>query len=528
MKKIIIADRLTEFREIDFNDLYVEALSGVVFSNQYAYDFQKGLWTHLSEHALPNVVKDALQKSPNEFDCPEVCPDGKAIIQKVEKPTENSNELIAVISKLIKDEVGQLRDEMSAKVEAVEQRIGDAIEYIQNPTENSSDKSEKIISKLDHLLDESNLLNDVNRKVSKILNTAREIEDSSVGAKEHKKKFEALKVKYKNLSVENKLAKKNLSKVIAKAKALNAKLEVAERELEHFREYSLNATKKVKEETIEIIDESHEVDHPQEVAAPKINMISQDVLISNGEVDETDASEEVTGEFDISSGGLEMATSNRAQSDDDELESLNLEGLKSGKSYEISNKKTWSYDTGAGVVGPLRFDEMLEDLVKGNIKGDTLVKKKIGASWQPSRDCLELNTKAEMIFEDPNNPENNKYLIERTEYRIELQEIVSFSIRGVEKEFKGYLTNLSLSGGFIEVTQFEDVLKEDSMGTLFISEGRFPRAIAIDFTVMRTSAQKRPKGLGIRFEAISDAVLEVIGECMLDTLNADDSKKSAA
>ncbi|WP_419168361.1 PilZ domain-containing protein [Halobacteriovorax sp.] len=491
MKKIIIADTLTDFREVDLNDLYVEALSGVVFSNQYAFDSGKGIWSHLSEHQIPDVVRKALQKSPTDFDCPETSPEGMAIIQKVEAPSTDQNELVAIISRLIKDEVGQLRDEMSVKVEAVETRIGDAIKNIPKPA-------------------------------------AREIEDSGVDAGEYKKKFEALKVKYKNLSVENKLAKKNLSKVIAKAKALNAKLEVAERELEHFREYSLNATKKVKEETIEIIDESHEVDHPQEVAAPKINMISQDVLISNGEVDETDASEEVTGEFDISSGGLEMATSNRAQSDDDELESLNLEGLKSGKSYEISNKKTWLYDTGAGVVGPLRFDEMLEDLIKGNIKGDTLVKKKVGASWVPSRDCLELNTKAEKIFDDPQNPENNKYLIERTEYRVGLQEIVSFSIRGVQKEFKGYLTNLSLSGGFIEVTQFEDVFTQDSMGTIFISEGRFERAIAIDFTIMRTSAQKRPKGLGIRFEAVSDTVLEVIGECMLEILNNDDQNKSAA
>ncbi len=496
LKKIIIADTLTDFREVDLNDLYVEALSGVVFSNQYAFDSGKRIWSHLSEHQIPDVVRKALQKSPTDFDCPETSPEGMAIIQKVEAPSTDQNELVAIISRLIKEEVGQLRDEMSVKVEAVETRIGDAIKKIPKPA-------------------------------------AREIEASGVDAGEYKKKFEALKVKYKNLSVENKLAKKNLSKVIAKAKALNAKLEVAERELEHFREYSLKAsqtpTNNVEEEVLEVTNETQEVNHPEEDLRPKINMISQDVLISDGPViDETDASEEVTGEFDISSGGLEMASSSRAQSDDDELESLNLDGLKSGKSYEISNKKTWLYDTGAGVVGPLRFDEMLEDLIKGNIKGDTLVKKKVGASWVPSRDCLELNTKAEKIFDDAQNPENNKYLIERTEYRVGLQEIVSFSIRGVQKEFKGYLTNLSLSGGFIEVTQFEDVFTQDSMGTIFISEGRFERAIAVDFTIMRTSAQKRPKGLGIRFEAVSDTVLEVIGECMLEILNNDDQNKSAA
>lgn len=530
MKKIIIAETLNEFREVDLNDLYVEALSGVVFSNQYAFDKDERTWSYLSEFKIPDVIKTALQKSPTKFEMPTTCPDGDTLEESLPHNSSSQDELISAISNLIKAEVANLKEEMIDRVEQVEERIGDVVQHFEKSSENGPDKSEKIISKLDHLLDESNLISDVNRKVSKILNTTKEIEDSGTTANEHKKKFEALKVKYKNLSVENKLAKKNLSKVIAKAKALNAKLEVAERELDHFREYSLNASKNPEATTkkeVEIVNETQEVKHQEEVLKPKFNMVSQDVLVKNNEED-FDASEEVTGEFDISSGGLEMATSERAQNDDNELESLNLEGLKHGKSYKISNKKTWSYDTGAGVVGPLRFDEMLEDIAKGSVKPETLVKKKPGSPWISCSDCLELNTKAELVIEDCDNPENNKYLIERTEYRIELEEIVSFSINDIQKEFKGYLTNLSLSGGFIEVTQFEKEFEVDSRGTLYIKEGRFPRAIGIDFTVMRTSSQKRPKGIGLRFEAVSDAILEVIGECMIDILNQEEQSKNVA
>ncbi|MFG1492199.1 PilZ domain-containing protein [Halobacteriovorax sp. ZH4_bin.1] len=528
MKKLFIADTFTTFREIDINDLYVEALSGVVFSNQYGFDVKKSQWFELSKMSLPRVVIDALKPSPESFEKPQSAPDGHSIKkEELEIKSTHNNELLSAISKIVKDEVStignQLRDEFGQKISNVEERIGDITQLIGS---SGSDRSEIIIGKLESILDETNLISDVNRKITKVLSTARELGDGNSNSQEYQAKFNALKIKYKNLAVENKIARKNLSKVIAKAKALNAKLEVAEKELENFKSYtdSKIGISAVNEE-VKIED----VTPPEQStsAGPKINLISRDSLVLEDEdrTVEIDLSEEATGEFDISSGGLEIAT--RAQVDDLELDRLNIEGLKNGKSFEISNKKSWQYDTGAGVVGPLRFDEMLVDLEKNIITSETLVKKKAGAPWVAAKECLELNTQAQLVSEDKENPENNKYQIERTEYRVDLQELVSFSLVGVQKDYKGYLTNLSLSGGFVEVTKFEKEFDKNTRGTIYISEGLFGRALAVDFTIMRAS-KNRPRGFGLRFESVSDSIMEVIGERMIEILNNNDDSKKAA
>ncbi len=529
MKKLIIAETLTDFRVVDLNDLYVEALSGIVFSNQYGFEESSLTWKLLKDIQLPKVINESLQVSPNHFDMPQVAPKGFELkqINVVEEVEHNSsNNLLNEISKIIQTEMQKVREDFETKVETLEEKIGEMAQFIGS---SDKDKSHLILAKIDGVLDEMTLISDVNRKVTKILSTTREIEDSGTNSQEYSKKFNALKIKYKTLSVENKMAKKNLAKVIAKAKALNAKLEVAEQELEHFKSYT---EKKITDSTNPDILVNDDEDRTQEYQldevvaseSPKFNMISQDELAKDTSGIE-EYTEEATGEFDISSGSLEIGS--RAHADDEELESLNLEGLKKGKSFEISNKKSWSYDTGAGVVGPLRFDEMLVDMEKGNIKPDTLVKKKAGTPWMTASERLELNTEATLIFEDKENPENNKYLIERTEYRVEMQEVVSFSLMDVDKEFKGYITNLSLSGGFLEVTRFEDEFKKNTRGTLYISEGNFERAIAVDFTIMRTSHQ-RPRGFGIRFESLSDTIMEVLGERMIEILNQDQGQKKAA
>ncbi|WP_412462736.1 PilZ domain-containing protein [Halobacteriovorax sp. RT-2-6] len=527
MKKLFIADTFTTFREIDLNDLYIEALSGIVFSNQFGFDVKKSQWVELSKMSLPRVITDALKQAPETFEKPASAPNGYIIkLEELEIKNNHNNDLLDAISKIVKEEVSaigvQLREEFSEKISSVEERIGDITQLVGS---SSGDRSEAILTKLESVLDETSLISDVNRKITKVLSTTRELEDGNTNTQEYQSKFNALKIKYKNLAVENKLARKNLSKVIAKAKALNAKLEVAEQELANFKSYTdskigISAVN----DSVEIEEVVSEDNTP---STPRINLIPRDSLVLEDEdrTVEIDLSEEATGEFDISSGGLEIAT--RAQADDEELDRLNIEGLKNGKSFEISNKKTWQYDTGAGVVGPLRFDEMLVDFEKKIVTSSTLVKKKAGAPWVAAKDCLELNTQAQLIFEDKENPENNKYQIERTEYRVELQELVSFSLVGVQKEYKGYLTNLSLSGGFVEVTKFEKEFDKNTRGTIYISEGIFGRAVAIDFTIMRAS-KNRPRGFGLRFESVSDAIMEVIGECMIDILNDNEEAKKAA
>lgn len=502
MKKLYIADTLTDFREVDLSDLYVEALSGTIFSNQYGFDKNTSTWILLGEMKLPDVLTQALKQSPNNFERPITAPDGFELAQAASAQFQAID--FEAIAKLIRDEVAGLRQEMNAKLDSITNQTG--------------------------------VISDLNKKVSKVLVSSKE-KPSESDDQEYVKKFNNLKIKYKNLAVENKLAKKNLAKVITKARALNAKLEVAEKELEHFKNYTDKRidsdrtgefdTPNEIEESVNSASVSDATEETTSPTVPNFQMISRDELVLESDdlvQDYSDESEEATGEFDV---GVVHAATSRAQIDDEELESLNLAGLKNGKSYEIINKKTWQYDTGAGVVGPLRFDEILEDFENGKLTDDTPVKKKVGAAWIPARDCLELNTEAELIHIDETNIEKNKYLIERTEYRVELQEVISFSLGGLKKEFKGYLSNLSLSGGFIEVTQFEDSLIKGGRGTLFISEGTFSRAVAIDFTIMRTS-KHRPKGLGIRFESVSDTILEVIGECMINILNNIESNDKAA
>ncbi|WP_412472226.1 hypothetical protein, partial [Halobacteriovorax sp. RT-2-1] len=109
MKKLFIADTFTTFREIDLNDLYIEALSGIVFSNQFGFDVKKSQWVELSKMSLPRVITDALKQAPETFEKPASAPNGYSIkLEELEIKNNHNNDLLDAISKIVKEEVSAI------------------------------------------------------------------------------------------------------------------------------------------------------------------------------------------------------------------------------------------------------------------------------------------------------------------------------------------------------------------------------------------------------------------------------------
>ncbi|EQC45981.1 type IV pilus assembly protein PilZ [Bacteriovorax sp. Seq25_V] len=196
---------------------------------------------------------------------------------------------------------------------------------------------------------------------------------------------------------------------------------------------------------------------------------------------------------------------------------LGLEDLRNGKTFEFLNSKVWFIKSESGNKGPLRFDELLHMKESGELK-DSKIKRSGDLQWKDMQDILELSAEVSLHYEDKANSEKSIYLVQRGEYRADIREAITFMIR--DNEYKGYLTNISLSGGFIELVKLDGVdHTKDRSGTLFFNEGLVSESISCDFKIKRV-ADGRPKGIGFAFINVSQKNTEILGKLISKIINA--------
>jgi hypothetical protein len=559
--KFFIAINGQDFTRIDQNDLYVEVKAGNVFKDSYVFDEDADRWVHLISHPMiPSLIKNEALFCPDKVEVPDFKPkdevvikevghvDGKIVnlldtklsqidtkIKEFQRPLSVENDFSEISDKIqnleknIKENIAQTNEETTQKnIEVVEQfskNIIDLKDEVKNTKTPSIDKDEvktlfdeltaKVteavnnqetnididLSDLERMKDSINSLMEANKGLVTYLETKSKdddhnsatltriekylksvdgkIDDHGESSKTHQDKFDKLYVKYKNQVMENKVLKGKLDKAVKKMNILHNRVN----------EMSVVA---------------------QEVQAPQPSL-----------------EELVEAPVGEAAKIIEMAKPvAQPVVDEDYEEILGVDDLKNGKSYEIDNKAKWMIDNGEGVLGPYRFDQMLKLKSTGKVNSESLIKIQGKGAWKSLVDFLELTAESKILKEDKQSPEDSIYLIERSEYRAEVHELVNFTIDDVEH--KGYLTNVSLGGGFIEVTRLdEEVYTRGAKVTLYLSGPGFSESIVCDLDIKRVSKQ-RPKGFGFTFENNSEKNLEVLGQFIVDHISGSKKPGSSA
>jgi len=550
--KFFIAKNGQDFCHIDLNDLFVEVKAGNIFKDSFVFDEEGDRWVHLISHPLiPSLIKNEALFCCEKVEVPDFKPKDEIIVKEIgsvdnkivnileaklaqfdskisdfQRPLSVESDLSALSDKIveleksIKNDIAKtgsnkiveqvskniidLKDEVKTQSPSIDlSELKDLIEDVSNKIEETRPIE---LEQTQNNVDE--IITPIKDSVNKVLESHQELKESIVdkeddhtsatltrienfiknlddkidnqdeSSKVHQEKFDKLYVKYKNQVMENKVLKSKLDKAVKKMNILHDR--VNEMAVD-------SAEKEAPKPSLEEL-----VDAPVGEAAKIIEMARPEV----GKVDE------------------------------DFNEILGLDDLKNGKSFEVINTAKWMIDNGEGVLGPYRYDQMIKLKSTGKINPNTLIKIQGKGRWKGINDFLELTAQSKVINEDKENPESSIYLVERSEYRAELHELVTFNIG--DEEHKGYLTNLSLGGGFIELTRLdEESIKVGQHVTLYLSTPTFSDSIVCDLQIRRLN-KKRPKGFGFTFEGNSEKNLEVLGQFIIDHISGTKKPGSSA
>lgn len=198
-----------------------------------------------------------------------------------------------------------------------------------------------------------------------------------------------------------------------------------------------------------------------------------------------------------------------------------FEELQNGKTYEFLNVCEWLLLKENKSQGPIRFDELLDHKKSGFLIG-AKVRRVSELHWREIEDVIELSSAVVVVNENLKIPEKNIYRVERGEYRAEVRQAVTFEFMDVE--YKGILSNISLTGGFIELfktEEFENAI--DKTSVLYLNEGLVSESIFCNIKIKRIS-KNRPKGFGFSFVNVTPKNLEILGKLIAEKIN---TKKAA-
>ena len=580
--KFFIAKNGHDYARLDARALFLEVKAGRIYKDSYVFEEELDRWVHLISHkGIPSVIKNEALFCDSKVEEPDFKPKDEIIVKEIgsvdssivslletklgeidskmtdfqrplsvesdiskisskleslEKsfaraPKSTNNNLIEQVSKnlidlkdeIIKSQEVSLNSESFINIEErIDQVLTEKVEKIFNDkfqkltekvesikpvnTEQNLDidleeKFSKIDSVLEKLLDQNKDIKDIKEQVAdrgddhlsatmtRLEDHIRELNGKVESTLEttdghnqvQQEKFDKLYVKYKNQVMENKVMKDKLDKAVRKMNILHERVnEMAQAQTQ-----------------------------PQvEVAKPSLEELVEAPVGEAAKIIELSRPEK---------SRPEKSRTEKMMEEEDFDEILGLDDLKNGKSFEVTNNCKWMIDNGEGVLGPYRYDQMLKLKSTGKVSNETLIKIQGKGVWKHVSDFIELTAQSKILKEDKENPENSVYLVERSEYRAEVHELVNFTIDGIEH--KGYLTNLSLGGGFVELTRLdEEEIKIGSQVTLYLDAPAFSESIVCDLKIRRVS-KKRPKGFGFSFEANSEKNLEVLGQFIVDHIS---------
>ncbi|PIP89979.1 MAG: hypothetical protein COW01_00715 [Bdellovibrionales bacterium CG12_big_fil_rev_8_21_14_0_65_38_15] len=194
-----------------------------------------------------------------------------------------------------------------------------------------------------------------------------------------------------------------------------------------------------------------------------------------------------------------------------------------GDSFEVDNSVVWWIKHDGEDKGPYSYGDMRAFMKYGKINMST-TSKKTGGEWMKLEGHFEFKNDVLSKEEFRDGKKIQRFFIKRGDFRAPFYDLAQLEIGA--NSFKGYCSSLSVGGCFIELSKLDKVrMEKDGKVLVKIKAGTLSEELNIR-AVIRNISDKRPRGLGLQFEHITEAQKDVIINFVKQYV-ASSSKKAA-
>lgn len=195
-----------------------------------------------------------------------------------------------------------------------------------------------------------------------------------------------------------------------------------------------------------------------------------------------------------------------------------------GDSFEVDNSPMWWIRIGEEEKGPYSYADIRSFLKYKKVEMSSLSKKS-GGEWQELGAHFEFKNDVISKEEMRDGVKTYRYFIKRTDFRAPFYDLAQLEIGA--QNFKGYCTSISVGGCFIELSKIDKVRMEKGGKVLVkIKAGTLSEEISVR-AIIRNISDKRPRGIGLQFENLSESQRDVIIEFVKQYVSSSSSKKAA-
>ncbi len=194
-----------------------------------------------------------------------------------------------------------------------------------------------------------------------------------------------------------------------------------------------------------------------------------------------------------------------------------------GDSFEVDNSVVWWIKHDGEEKGPYSYSDMRSFMKYGKVNNST-TSKKTGAEWMKLEHHFEFKNEVLMKEEVRDGKKIQRFFIKRGDFRAPFYDLAQIEIGA--NTFKGYCSSISVGGCFIELSKLDKLRMEKNGKVLVkIKAGTLSEELNIR-AVIRNISEKRPRGLGLQFENITESQKDVIVNFVKQYV-ASSSKKAA-
>lgn len=195
-----------------------------------------------------------------------------------------------------------------------------------------------------------------------------------------------------------------------------------------------------------------------------------------------------------------------------------------GDSFEVDNSPMWWIKIEGEDKGPYTYGDM-RSFMKYNKISMSTQSKKTGGEWQDLGGHFEFRNEVLCKEEMRDGKKHQRYFIKRGDFRAPFYDLAQMEVGA--NSYKGYCTSISVGGCFIELSKIDKIRMEKGGKVMVkIKAGTLSEELNVR-AVIRNISDKRPRGLGLQFENLTEAQKDVIIEFVHQYVNSS-SKKNAA
>lgn len=178
-----------------------------------------------------------------------------------------------------------------------------------------------------------------------------------------------------------------------------------------------------------------------------------------------------------------------------------------GDSFEVDNSSVWWIKLEGEEKGPYSYSDMRSFMKYGKIVKSTN-SKKTGGEWQELQSHFEFKNDVLCKVEERDGKKVQRFFIKRIDFRAPFYDLAQIEIGA--NTYKGYCSSLSVGGCFIELSKLDKLrMEKDGKVLVKIKAGTLSEELNLRASI-RNISDKRPRGLGLQFDAITEAQKDVI------------------